>query len=49
MRFVTSMGFSKELGVRCYAPTPKTAFFVTGSPFTDVISHMFVSWILLLL
>jgi len=42
MRFLTALGFAKELGIRQYAPTPKTGFFVTGSPLTDVITHMYV-------
>jgi hypothetical protein len=43
MRVVTATGYAKELGVGHYTTTPKTGFFAPGSPFIDVIVHMFVS------
>lgn len=42
MRFVTALGYSKELRVRHYTSTPRTSFFVTGSPLRVPIIHMFV-------
>lgn len=43
MRYLTALGFAKELGVRHYTSTPKTGFFVTGSPLRDPIIHMYVT------
>jgi hypothetical protein len=40
MRFLTATGYSKELGVHHYTSTPKTGFFVTGSPLKDMVIHM---------
>ena len=43
MRVMTATGYAKELGVRHYIMTPKTGLFAPGSPFIDVVVHMFVS------
>lgn len=42
MRFLTVMGYAKELGVGLYAPTKKTNYFVTGSMMIDAIIHLCV-------
>ena len=42
MRFLTALGYAKEIGQSKYTPTPKTGSLVDGSPLVDVVTHMFV-------
>lgn len=43
MRLLAGMGIFKEVGHDAFAPTPLAAIYVTGSPFTEAVIHMYLT------
>ena len=46
MRMLVGMGVFKEVGKDTFMSTPLAATYVTGSPLTDAVTHMFVDLIM---
>ena len=43
MRILAGMGLFKEVGHDAFAPTPLSGAYVTGSPLTEAVVHLYVS------